>query len=74
MSELHARLLQFAALKLGGTEELARYLQVPEVRLRVWQGGRIAPPDDIFLKLVDLLQEPPPQAPRPDRRSRPEES
>lgn len=71
MSELHARLLQFAALKLGGTEELARYLQVPEVRLRVWQGGRISPPDDIFLKLVDLLQEPPPQAPRPGPRSRP---
>ena len=64
MSQLHSRLLQRAAEKLGGADPLARYLGVPPVRVRVWQRGLIAPPDDVFLKLVDLLEEPPPAAPR----------
>jgi hypothetical protein len=53
-------MLQCAADKLGGTEELAHYLGVAPVSVRVWMRGLISPPDDIFLRLVDLLQEPPP--------------
>jgi hypothetical protein len=53
-------MLQCAADKLGGMEELARYLGVAPVSVRVWMRGLISPPDDIFLRLVDLLQEPPP--------------
>lgn len=60
MSQLHARLLQRAADKLGGMEELARFLQVPETRLRIWMRGLISPPGDVFLKLVDLVEERPP--------------
>jgi hypothetical protein len=59
VSDLHVRLLQRATDKLGGTEEVARYLQVPEVRIRIWMRGLICPSDDIFLRLVDLLQESP---------------
>jgi hypothetical protein len=64
VSQLHAQLLQRAVEKLGGLEEAARYLGVPEVRLRIWMRGLLAPPDDVFLRLVDLLLETPP--PRTD--------
>lgn len=63
MSQLHSRMLQRAADKLGGTDALARYLGVAPVSVRVWLRGFISPPDDIFLRLVDLLQEPPPARP-----------
>ena len=69
MSQLHARLLHRAAEQLGGVEELARYLQVSEVHVRIWQRGAIPPPDHIFLRLVDLLVEPPPDR-RPGAGSR----
>lgn len=55
-------MLQRAADKLGGVSPLASYLGVAPVSLRVWMRGFISPPDEIFLRLVDLLQEPPPPA------------
>lgn len=61
-------MLQRAADKLGGMDELARYLGVAPVSVRVWMRGLISPPDDVFLRLVDLLQEPPPAA-RPSARA-----
>lgn len=45
---------------LGGTEQLGRYLGVPEAALRVWMRGRLSPPEAVFLKLVDLLSDGPP--------------
>ena len=60
MSQLHSRMLLRAADKLGGMDELAGYLGVAPVSVRVWMRGFISPPDEIFLRLVDLLQEPPP--------------
>lgn len=63
MSHLHARMLQRAVHKLGGTAELAHYLDVPEVRVRVWLHGLMPLPDDVFLRLVDLLEDPPPASP-----------
>ena len=62
MSQLHSRMLQRAADKLGGLNELASYLGVAPVSVRVWMRGFISPPDEIFLRLVDLLEEPPPPA------------
>jgi hypothetical protein len=56
VSQLHVILLQRAAETLGGAEELARYLAVPPLRVRVWLRGLIAPPDDVFLRLIDLLR------------------
>lgn len=61
MSELHVRLLQRAAEKLGGVDEVAHYLEVPDVRIRIWMRGIISPSDEVFLRLVDLLQEAPPR-------------
>jgi len=56
VSQLHLILLQRAAETLGGAEALARYLAVPPVRVRIWLRGLIAPPDDVFLRLIDLLR------------------
>lgn len=64
MSRFHALLLQRAVEKLGGMQELARYLGVSEARLRIWMRGLLALPDDVFLRLADLLLETPP--PRTD--------
>jgi hypothetical protein len=39
----------------GGADALARQLQVPSTAVRFWLSGSSPLPDDIFLKLVDLL-------------------
>jgi hypothetical protein len=54
-------MLQRAVEILGGTDELAAYLGVSPARLRIWMRGIFAPPDDIFLRLVDLISDPPPR-------------
>lgn len=59
VSNLHSRLLERAADKLGGMDEVARYLNVSELRVRIWWRGFVPPPDDVFLRLVDLLEPPP---------------
>ncbi len=56
-------MLQRAAEALGGMDEVGRYLGVSDVRLRIWMRGLIAPPDEVFLRLVDLISDGPP----PDR-------
>jgi hypothetical protein len=56
-------MLEQAADRLGGMPALAGYLEVPEARLRIWMRGAVAPPDDVFLRLVDLLLEAPPPGP-----------
>ena len=53
-SDVYIRALD-RALELAGDEALAKYLGVSAVRLRGWV-ARIGPiPEDIFLKLVDLI-------------------
>jgi hypothetical protein len=58
VAQLQIRLLQRAAHQLGGLDEVALYLSVPDARLRIWMRGVMVLPDDIFLKLVDLISEP----------------
>jgi len=70
VSQLDARMLERAAHLLGGTEELANYLGVSAARLRIWMRGLIAPPADVFLKLADLICDPPPRQHPPRRRAR----
>lgn len=63
-------MLQRAVEILGGPDELAAYLGVSPARLRIWRRGLFALPDDMFLRLVDLLSEPPPAGEaKPDSRS-----
>ena len=52
---VHKRALHRAVEMTGGADALARQLQVPPSAVRFWLNGSSPLPDDIFLKLVDLL-------------------
>jgi hypothetical protein len=60
VAQVHARLLERAVEILGGEAEVAEYLGVSRAHVRIWMRGSFSPPDDVFLKLVDLLGEMPP--------------
>ena len=55
-------MLERAEEILGGPDEVAAYLRVPRVHLRIWMRGMFSPPTDVFLKLVDLISEENPAA------------
>ena len=38
---------------LGGMQELAKHLDVPEHQLAVWVAGRASPPPEILVKAVE---------------------
>jgi hypothetical protein len=52
---VQARALKQAAGILGGLPELQRYLQVPREDLERWMSGEQAPPQMVFLKIVDVI-------------------
>ena len=54
-------MLQRAAEILGGEDQLTAYLGVTRERLRIWSRSRFPLPDEVFLKLVDLISDPPPR-------------
>ena len=54
--ELVVQLLHKACLKLGGEEALAHHLGLALGLIRMWLKGQGHPPDDVFLKCVDLLE------------------
>ncbi len=54
---VHTRALHRAAELLGGKDALGVYLGVTPVKLGIWMRGSIAPPGDVFLRVVDLLLE-----------------
>lgn len=53
---INVRVLHEACLKLGGEEQLAGYLDIPVHIVHSWLKGRSRPPDDVFLKCLDLLE------------------
>ena len=53
-----ARVLHDACQKLGGERHLADYLGVSVGLVHAWLKGRGSPTDDIFLKCLDLLENP----------------
>jgi hypothetical protein len=54
---VHTRVLRRAAEILGGFEALRAFLQVPGHILVEWTQGVARAPNDVFLKVVDLLAE-----------------
>ena len=54
---VYSRALARAAEILGGSEALGAHLQVHSAQVEVWMSGLEAPPQHIFLKVVDLLSE-----------------
>ena len=54
---LYSRTLARAAEILGGAEALRAHLGVSMRRLALWMHGYAQPPDEVFLRVVDLLTE-----------------
>ncbi len=75
--EARRRLLEQAATRLGGVEQLAEKLGVTRGAMKRYLDGAAAVPDALFLRLVDLLSEqgrgesqpPPARDPNSKRRS-----
>ena len=55
--ELVVRLLHEACAKLGGEQTLASYLGLSVGIVHMWLTGHGHPPDAVFLKCVDLLED-----------------
>lgn len=53
----YARLLQRAAEIMGGVEPLRAHLEVSRLQLNYWMQGRARLPDNVFLRIADLLAE-----------------
>jgi hypothetical protein len=75
--EARRRLLEQAATRLGGVEQLAKKLGVTQRAMKLYVDGGAPLPDALFLRLVDLLSEqwssesqpPPGRDPNAKRRS-----
>jgi len=52
-----SRALARAAEILGSTDALRAHLGVSARQLALWMQGRVKPPDDVFLMVVDVLAE-----------------
>jgi hypothetical protein len=52
---VRAKVLRRAAELLGGTPQLRKYLRVSALSLSVWISGAEAPPTDVFLRAVDVI-------------------
>jgi hypothetical protein len=57
-AHIYIRMLHDACLRLGGEHKLAAYLGVDAGAIDDWLNGRGRPPDEIFLRCVDLVQGP----------------
>jgi hypothetical protein len=55
--EARRRLLEQAATRLGGVEQLAKKLGMTREAMKLYLDGGAAVPDALFLRLVDLLSE-----------------
>ena len=55
--EARRRLLEQAAARLGGVENLAKKLGVTQRAMKLYLSGAAPLPDALFLRLVDLLSD-----------------
>jgi hypothetical protein len=55
--EARRRLLEQAATRLGGVEQLEKKLGMTRGAMKRYLEGAVAVPDALFLRLVDLLSE-----------------
>jgi hypothetical protein len=74
--EARRRLLEQAAARLGGVEQLAKKLGVTRGAMKLYLDGAASLPDALLLRLIDLLSEqgrsesqPPAQDPSSKRKS-----
>lgn len=65
--EATRRLLELAATRLGGVEQVAQKLGITQRVIELYLTGAKPLPDALFLRVVDLISEPAPQDPKSDR-------
>jgi hypothetical protein len=65
-SSIYSRVLQKAAELLGGRSKLCRHLHVPKEDLQRWIDDKAVPPNNVFLRAVDLLLDETPSPPTSD--------
>lgn len=51
--------LSCAAATIGGTDQLARFLNVSQERLVRWLAGEEVPPNQVFLDALDVIADGP---------------
>jgi hypothetical protein len=51
----YARTLHRACLILGGVNEFANQLRIPESSLRAWLEGAEEPPEEVFFAAVEII-------------------
>jgi hypothetical protein len=51
----YANLVRRAAELVGGTTELCKLLKVPAAECEAWLSGRVIPPHEVLLRVVDVL-------------------
>jgi hypothetical protein len=56
-ASIKVRVLHNACVKLGGEAFLAEYLEVTISLVDSWLKARAVPPDEVFLKCLDLLED-----------------
>jgi hypothetical protein len=56
---VHSKAIRLAAEALGGMAQLQHALRVPSQDLLRWMNGVEAPPQQVFLRVVDILLDPP---------------
>jgi len=56
---VQARALHRASATVGGLAALARYLQVSDQHIREWMFDVGAPPNGVFLRVIELLLDQP---------------
>jgi hypothetical protein len=54
-ASVHSRALHRACLIVGGVQQLARHLDVPEADLQGWIRGEQPPPERVFLEAVEVI-------------------
>lgn len=55
VSEVHSRAVRKAAELLGGRDRLAKALDVPQEEIEKWISGKVTPPHEPFLRVVDII-------------------
>lgn len=56
-SHVYVRLLHDACVELGGEHKLAHFLGVEVREVEAWLNGSGRPPDWVFLRCTDLLEQ-----------------
>ena len=56
-THIYVRTLHDACKKIGGEQKLAQHLGVDVETIEAWLNGQSLPPDHVFLRCIDLIEQ-----------------